>query len=153
MPAVIVQTIFRRVLECQNLGAARKVHIVAQTVAAGVAVDQRTVNGDFAAAVVSNIDTAAGILTLVSGDLAARKAQFSIVAGCPDSAAFTAAVSVAGNGTAGHNERRGMVSIAAVDIHRAAGTGIALNDTAVHGEAGTLRRSVVVYTHRAGTIP
>ena len=39
-----------------------------------------------------------------------------------------------------------------MDIHRAAGAGIALNDTTVHGEAGTLRRSAVVYTHRAGTI-
>ena len=155
MPAVIAQTILRRVLEGQYLLMPVKIQVIAQVASAGVAVNLRTVDGDHVAAGCADIDTAATARpACVAGNLTACKAQLSEVTVCPHAAAVVVArIFIARDLAAGHNERRGIWGVSAVDIHRAAGTGIALNDTAVHGEAGILRRSVVVYTHRAGTIP
>ena len=155
VPAVVgIHAVFRRIPESKNLGIALKIHIVALAIAAGIAVNLRTVDGDPVAARSADIDTAATARpACVAGNLTACKAQLSEVTVCPHAAAVVARIFIVRDLAAGHNERRGIFGVAAVDIYRAAGTGIALNDTTVHGEAGTLRRSAVVHIHCAGTIP
>ena len=153
VPAVVgIHAVFRRIPESKNLGIALKIHIVALAIAAGVAVNQRTVDGDFVAAVAAGVDTAGAVLTYVAGNDTAGQLQFSKVTIRPDTAASAACILVAGNLAAGHDKRGGALCFRTTDIHRAAGAGIAPDNAAGHGEAGTPRRSAVVHIHRAGTV-